>query len=106
MFKLYLSEYAKAKQIMANELQTKVDVIVEHLIKLILMPNNEAYKHWQSEIAGHLHTIHKLKGKNKYPTFDQLYDWTYNKIYEYNKSCYFRSCVISLPQWGKVARGA
>lgn len=43
MIKLYLSEYAKAKQIMENELRAKVDVIVEHLIKLILMPNNEAY---------------------------------------------------------------
>lgn len=82
MIKLYLSEYAKAKQIMENELQAKVDIIVEHLIKLILMPNNEAYKHWQGEIAGQLHTVHKLKGKNKYPTFDQLYEWTFNYAVE------------------------
>ena len=37
MIKLYLSEYAKAKQIMENELQAKVDIIVEHLIKLIFI---------------------------------------------------------------------
>jgi hypothetical protein len=77
MIKLYISEYAKAKNTMEQELQAKVDVILEHLIKLILMPDNETYKHWQGEIAGQLHTVHKLKGKNKYPTYKQLYDWTY-----------------------------
>lgn len=26
-----------------------------------------------------IHDVDKLRGKNKYPTFNQLYDWTYGK---------------------------
>lgn len=77
MFKLYLTEYARAKAVMEAEIEAKTDVIVEHLIKLILMPNNIAYKLWQCEICSQLHTIHKIKGKNKYPSYSQLIEWTY-----------------------------
>lgn len=78
MIKIYLSEYAKAKQAMEDNIGNRVDIIIEHLIKCILLPESNAYKHWQGEIAGQLNRVHKIKGKNKYPTYEQLYDWTYH----------------------------
>lgn len=75
--KIYLSEYAKSKQAMEDNIGNRVDVIIEHLIKLILLPQNESRKHWEGEIAGQLNRVHKLKNKNKYPTKGQLLDWTY-----------------------------
>lgn len=75
--KIYFSEYAKSKQAMEDNIGNRVDVIIEHLIKLILLPQNESRKHWEGEIAGQLNRVHKLKNKNKYPTRAQLLDWTY-----------------------------
>ena len=75
--KIYISEYAKSKQAMEDNIGNKVDIIIEHLIKLITMSNNNSRKHWEGEIAGQLNRVHKLKNKNKYPTKEQLLDWTY-----------------------------
>lgn len=77
MIKLYISEYAKNKQAMEDNIGNKVDIIIEHLIKIILMPTNTARKHWEGEIAGQLNRVHKIKGKNKYPNYNQLIEWTY-----------------------------
>lgn len=58
------------------------DVIVEHILKLILMPDNSARNHWEQEIASQLNRVKKLKSSGKYPTSDQLYSWTYEKVSE------------------------
>ena len=113
MIKIYLSEHAKSKQVMEDNIGNKVDVIIEHLIKLIIMPTNESRNHWMGEIAGQLNRVHKLKTKNKYPSKDLLFKWTYeyalddikditwlsNEIsnieYEYNIKCTINAKELS-----------
>lgn len=75
--KIYISAQAQQKQEMIWDISHRADIIIEHLIKLILMPNSFSRKHWQGEIAGQLNKVQKLKSTNKYPTAKQIYEWTY-----------------------------
>lgn len=78
--KLYISAYAKQKRDMESMMSRKIDVIIEHLIKLICMPDSESRNHWEGEIAGQLNRLQKFKSSNKYPSVDSLMEWTYYSV--------------------------
>lgn len=79
-----MKEYIYAQAIQKREVQTRLAMslvqLIEHLLKLYLMPDNSARNHWQGEIYGFIHTVEKLKCSNKYPSSQELFDWTYSKI--------------------------
>lgn len=77
--KIYIRGFAELQREVERKLSTHTDEIIEHIIKLILMPKNSARNHWQSEIAGQIRTIDKLKSSKKFPTAKQIYNWTYGK---------------------------
>lgn len=78
--RIFVTEFADSKQELERDLKVKTDAIIEHLFKLYLMPNNVSRNRWKREIANFLYKISKLAGKNKFPTYKQLYSWTYLKF--------------------------
>lgn len=78
--KIYINAMSESRKEIERSLSRITDVIVEHLIKLSVMPNHSARNHWKTEIAGHLSRIKRLDGSNKYPTAQDIYKWTYNKV--------------------------
>lgn len=75
--KIYISAQSLKRNEIMLDVHRKSAVIVEHLLKLILMPNNSARNHWQGEIAGQLNYIRSMKGNNKYPSSKMLIQWMY-----------------------------
>lgn len=75
--KIYISAQSLKRNEIMQDVHRKSAVIVEHLLKLILMPDNPARNHWQGEIAGQLNHIRSMKGSNKYPSAKMLMQWLY-----------------------------
>ena len=76
---LYIREFAEQKKEIERKLSDRTGEVMEHLLYLTLAPNCTTINHWMNEIFAFIHDVDKLRGKNKYPTFKQLYDWTYGK---------------------------
>lgn len=77
--KYYIKSMSSSQMIIIRNLEAHTDEIIEHIIKLVLMPGHSARNHWKSEIAAQIKSVKKLDGKNRFPTADQLYAWTYKK---------------------------
>ena len=77
MIKILYTEYAMQKDKIKNKLIDNTEPIIEHLLKLYIMPEHSASKHWKQEIANFINKVGNLKGTNKFPKFKQIYDWTY-----------------------------
>lgn len=75
----YVFGFAESRIAIEVYLNGRTNQIIEHICKLVLMPNHSARNHWKKEIASQLHIIDKLKNTKKYPTQKQLYSWTYVK---------------------------
>ena len=71
------NEYAYKRRQIEDRLYESTDKIIEHLIKLYLMPTHESANHWKREIYSFLNKVDKLKGSNKRPTQSQIYTWTF-----------------------------
>jgi hypothetical protein len=78
--KIYITAQALQKSEIETTLATRMEDLIEHLLKLYLMPNSSARNHWQGEIYGILHSISKLKQSKKYPSSNMIYNWTYKKV--------------------------
>ena len=78
--KIYISAQALQKHEMETRLAAFSGDIVTHLLKLYLMPNHSARNHWKQEVCAFLNEVVKLKGSKKYPTKEQIYKWTYDKV--------------------------
>ena len=74
-----VTEFSEHKRDIERQLTTNTKNIIEHIIKLMLMTNNDSYNHWKKEIANFLSDIDKIKGSNKFPSKKQLMNWTYYK---------------------------
>lgn len=81
--KFYVNAMARSLREISSKLLDHTDVIVEHIIKLVLMPDHTARNHWKKEIAMQINSIDTLKGSNKLPSSEQIYKWTYKEV-EYN----------------------
>lgn len=77
--KIYIWGFAEAQKEVERRLSAHTDEIIEHIIKLVLMPDNSARNHWEGEIAGQLKSIDRLKNSKKFPSAKQIYKWTYGK---------------------------
>ena len=42
--------------------------ILQHLIKLLIFPQNPNESHWKREVMSFLYDVDKLKGKNRWPS--------------------------------------
>ena len=89
MVKLLYTEYAMQKDKIKNKLIDNTEPIIEHLLKLYLMPEHSATNHWKQEIANFINKVGNLKGTNKFPKFKQIYDWTYGSYQD----------VITIPNY-------
>ena len=78
--KIYIKAQARQMRELEWMISSHADVIVEHILKLIIMPEHSAANHWKQEIATQLNRVKKLKSTGKYPTSDQIYSWTYEKV--------------------------
>lgn len=78
--KIYIKAQARQMRELEWMISSHADVIVEHILKLIIMPEHSAANHWKQEIATQLNRVKKLKSTGKYPTSDQIYSWTYDKV--------------------------
>lgn len=75
--KIYITAQALQKNEIMQNVHRKTLVIIEHMLKLMIMPNHSARNHWQGEIAGQLNRITLLKSTKKFPSSDNLLKWTY-----------------------------
>lgn len=53
---------------------------VEHITYLVLFPGSVYTDHWMHEIYSFYSRISKVKTNNKFPTKQQIYSWTYDKV--------------------------
>lgn len=74
-----VTEFSEHKRDIERQLTANTKNIIEHIIKLMLMTNNDSYNHRKKEIANFLSDIDKIKGSNKFPSKKQLMNWTYYK---------------------------
>lgn len=70
-----LTEIAENKRVIISKIEDKERMVMEHLIKCWLYPNNSNYQHWKNEIHGFIPRISALKGANKFPKYEQLKKW-------------------------------
>lgn len=77
--KLYIRAMSDTQKAVESELKAKADLVIEHIIKVIAMPEHQSVKHWKKEIVMFIHKVNKLKRTNKWPTAQQIFNWTYGK---------------------------
>lgn len=91
---MVIKEFAESKKIIELKLSAVTDEIVEHLFKLILMPNHNSANHWEKEIYSFLHDVNILKSTHKFPTETQILEWTYYKKKElFDNSTYMTKVI-------------
>lgn len=70
----YIRAMSRADKDIENKIADAAERIDEHIIKLILYPNNtEDIEHWYSETYAFLHKVDKRKATNKYPKSRFIY---------------------------------
>lgn len=80
--KYILQEMTLSKKALISKLLDLAPVIIEHLILIMLYPENNELNHWKGEIKGNSSKYYKLKQNNKYPTYDDLSGDYLQTIYE------------------------
>lgn len=78
--RIYITAQAMQKRDIETKFAVKISDTVEHLFKLYLMPNHSSRNHWEGEIFGFIHKVEKLKRTNRYPSAQEIYKWTYDKV--------------------------
>ena len=89
-----ITEFSMRKQEIEVQLSSAAKQIINHICKLVLMPYNESANHWKREIRSFLNQINTLKGNNKFPSEKQIFNWTYNKYYEWLNSVKYMTLWI------------
>lgn len=77
--KIYINAMAELQKEIERKLSGKTDQIVTHMLYICLAPNATTVNRWIDEIHAFIPYIDMLKGKNKYPKKDRIYNWTYGK---------------------------
>lgn len=77
--KIYIRGFAELQKEVERNLTSHTDEVIEHLLKLYLMPNHSANNHWKKEIASQIYKVDRLKNNKKFPSAKQIYNWTYDK---------------------------
>lgn len=80
--KYILTEMAITKQKLIEDLIDLIPVIIQHLILIMLFPDNQEINHWKGEIKGNTFKYRKMKHNKKYPTYDDLKTDYLQTVYE------------------------
>lgn len=72
--KLYIRGFSRNQDYEYDKIADMSDQIDEHIIRLLIFPHNFYEEHWMKEIWKFLYRVHKLKGKNKYPSKKFIFD--------------------------------
>lgn len=78
--KIYISAQALQKLEMETRLAAFMGDTIEHMLKLYLIPSHSARNHWKQEVYAFVHSVEKLKNTKKFPTANQIFEWTYKKV--------------------------
>ena len=78
--KIYINAMAETKARIESEMSGRsLSRALTHILCIILAPDSQTVNHWMNEIYAFRHDIDKLKGKNKFPSANEIYKWSYNK---------------------------
>ena len=80
--KYLLTEMAVSKQKLINDLIDLIPIVIQHLILIMLFPQNQEINHWKGEIKGNTFKYRKMKHNKKYPTYDDLNGDYLQTVYE------------------------
>lgn len=72
-----ITELAYEKRDIQRILIDRTPKAVQHIIYLVLDPDNVNKNHWMSEIHAFIHDIGRLKSGKKFPKADFIYEYTY-----------------------------
>ena len=68
-----LIEMSEKRKEIYRRLKDKLEDLAEHVGKCIVYRNtSNDLNHWKSEVYAFIHTVPKLKGTNKFPTYKNL----------------------------------
>lgn len=76
--KLYVKAFANSQKEIYRILENKSSVVIEHIIKLFLVPYSQDRNHWKQEIYAALSRVPKLKMSHKYPSSSNILKHTWN----------------------------
>lgn len=63
---------------LASEIETNTRIIFEHIAKLYYFQNDkDDINHWRGEVYSYFNQIKRLKGSNKFPSADFIFNNTY-----------------------------
>lgn len=79
--------FADAKDSIRNKLKDKSDELVYHLVKIFIFPNCGITSHWCQEVYGFIHSVPKMKNKNKFPKKGFIFDSTFGVWGDTIESC-------------------
>ena len=77
--RIYISAMAEKQKEIERDLKDKSANIIDRLLYIVLNPTATTVHHWESEICAFISKVPVLKGKGKFPTAKQIYEWTYLK---------------------------
>ena len=72
--KIYVKCMGKSKKDIVEDLDNKSVELIRHLIKIVLYQDRGNLDHWSKELYGFLPSIPSLKGRNRYPSKDYIYE--------------------------------
>lgn len=72
--KVYIRAFSSRRNEIRQELRNISKEIDKHIIKLLIYPNNSLVDHWKHEIWTFQNDIDRLKGTNKYPSSQFIFD--------------------------------
>ena len=79
--------FADAKDSIRNKLKDKSDEVVYHLVKIFIFPNCGITSHWCQEVYGFIHSVPKMKNKNKFPKKEFIFENTFGVWGDTIESC-------------------
>lgn len=72
--KVYVKAFSSRRSEIRQELHSISKQIDKHIIRLLIYPTNSLVKHWKHEIWTFQNDIDRLKGTNKYPSSNFIFD--------------------------------
>ena len=75
-----IRELAYERRDIQRTLIDKTPTVVQHIMYLVLDPNNINKFHWMSEVHAFIHDIGRLKNGKKFPKSEFIYEYTYGAM--------------------------
>ena len=75
----YIYAFADTKKEIERNMSNNMFICLTHIMYLILFPNSSYVDHWQHEVYAFYPKVSRLSNTKKFPTSEQLYNWSYGK---------------------------